>query len=114
MLCYQAPNLCLVGYSDAIWGGDTDERKSTSGYAFLLNDRTIIWCNKKKTYAALSTLKVEYIAGSTAVQEGVWLRRFIRELEIIARAEELVTIYCNNSATIAYFKDLLIMEKPNT
>jgi len=41
MLCYQAWDLCLVGYSDACWGGDPDERKSTLGYAFLLNDGAI-------------------------------------------------------------------------
>ncbi|KAK9108126.1 hypothetical protein Syun_024137 [Stephania yunnanensis] len=31
-LCYQGNNLHLVGYTDADWGGDLDERKSTSGY----------------------------------------------------------------------------------
>ena len=37
MLCYRGANLNLVGYNDADWGGDLAERKSTSGYAFLLN-----------------------------------------------------------------------------
>ena len=30
---YQAPDLRLVGYSDADWGGDPDEHKFTSSYA---------------------------------------------------------------------------------
>ncbi|KAL9408577.1 hypothetical protein AB3S75_047034 [Citrus x aurantiifolia] len=29
--------LRLIGYSDADWGADLNERKSTSGYAFLPN-----------------------------------------------------------------------------
>ncbi|KAH9686018.1 hypothetical protein KPL70_014192 [Citrus sinensis] len=36
-LCYQGSGLRIVGYLDADWGGDLNERKSTSGYAFLLN-----------------------------------------------------------------------------
>ena len=41
MLCYQASDLHLIGYSDADWGSDLDQRKSTSGYAFLLNNGAI-------------------------------------------------------------------------
>ena len=44
MLCYQGKkDLRLIGYSDADWGGDVDQYKSTSGYAFLLNDSAILW-----------------------------------------------------------------------
>ena len=64
MLCYQAQCLRLVGYSDADWGGDPDERKSTSDYAFLLNGGASRWCRKKQTCVALSAMKAEYIASS--------------------------------------------------
>ena len=37
-LCYQGKELRLVGYSNADWAGDLDERKLTSGYIFLLNN----------------------------------------------------------------------------
>ena len=48
MLCYQGKkDLRLIGYSDADWGGDVDQCKSTSGYAFLLNDSAILWSSKK-------------------------------------------------------------------
>ena len=40
-LCYQGKELRLKGYIDADWGGDLDERKSTSGFAFLLNNGAI-------------------------------------------------------------------------
>ena len=40
-LCYHGANLNLVGYSNVDWVGDLDERKSTSGYAFLLNGGAI-------------------------------------------------------------------------
>lgn len=37
MLCYQGSNLHIIGSSDANWEGDLDERKSISGYVFLLD-----------------------------------------------------------------------------
>ena len=64
----------LVGYSDADWGSDLDERKSMTGYAFLLSNGAITWSSKKHPYIALSTMEAEYIACSVAVQEAVWLR----------------------------------------
>ena len=114
MPCYQAPDVRLVGYSDADWDGNPDARKSTLGYAFLLNGEAITWCSKKQTYIALSTMEAEYVAGSAAVQEGVWLRRFLREFGIVARAQEPVTIYCDSSVFIAYSKSPSIMRKSNT
>ena len=40
VLFYQERDLRLIGYTDADWGGNPDQRKSISGYAFLLNDCT--------------------------------------------------------------------------
>ena len=40
-LFYRGRDLRLVGYSDANWGSDLDERKSTTGYAFLLSNGAI-------------------------------------------------------------------------
>ena len=67
-MCYQRKDLCLVGYIDADWGGDLNQHKSTSGYAFLLNDCTISWCSKKLSYIVLSTMEGEYVACSLAIQ----------------------------------------------
>lgn len=47
MLCYGGQDLCLVGYTDANWGGDHGQQKSTSGYAFLLHGSAITWLSKK-------------------------------------------------------------------
>lgn len=70
----------MVGYSDIDWGGELDQRNSTSCYVFLLNKGTISWSIKKKTCIALSTMEVEFIACSIAVQEVVRLKRFIEHL----------------------------------
>ena len=61
MLCYQGSDLRLVGYSDADFSGDPDERKSTSGYAFLLDGGAFTWSSKKQTCIGLSTMEVEFV-----------------------------------------------------
>ena len=38
VLFYQGRDLRLIGYTNANWGSDPDQLKSTSRYAFLLND----------------------------------------------------------------------------
>uniref|UniRef100_A0A2N9FJ35 Integrase catalytic domain-containing protein n=1 Tax=Fagus sylvatica TaxID=28930 RepID=A0A2N9FJ35_FAGSY len=102
MLCYQGRDLRLRGYSDADWAGDLDERKSTSGYTFLLGGGAITWCNKKQSCVAHSTMESEYVACSAAVQEAVWLRRFLQRLDVVASAMDPVTIYSDSMATLAY------------
>ena len=74
--------MCLVGYSDADWEGDLDERKLTLGYVFLLNNGAISWSSKKQSCIALSTMEAEYVACSSTVQEAIWLKRFLKHLEI--------------------------------
>jgi len=66
-LCCQGNDLYLEGYTDADWGGDMDERKSTSEYVFLLNNGVISWSNKKQSCIALSTMEAKFVAFSTVV-----------------------------------------------
>ena len=67
MLCYQGKkDLRLIGYSDADWGGDIDQFKSTSGYAFLLNNCAILWSSKKQFCVTLSIMETKYVACSVA------------------------------------------------
>ena len=65
----------LIGYSDADWAGDVDDRHSTSGNVFLLAKGAVSWLSKKQATVALSTAEAEYVALSTATQEAIWLHR---------------------------------------
>ena len=70
----------ITGYSAADWAGDVRDRKSTSGYVFLLGGAAISWRSSKQTCVALSTTEAEYDALSAAAQEAVWLQQLTSDL----------------------------------
>jgi hypothetical protein len=70
----------LTGYSDADWGGDCNDYKSTTGYLFQIGGTAVTWKSKKQTCVALSTAEAEYIALSSAAQEVVWMRELSADL----------------------------------
>ena len=76
-ILYKRGDRALVGYSDASWASDANDRKSVSGYIFTLAGAPISWRSKKQTTVALSTAEAEYIALSAAAQEAVWLQNLM-------------------------------------
>jgi len=75
-------DLELTGFSDADWAGDINTRRSTSGYVFQLGKFTITWSSRKQATVAKSSTEAEYVALSTATQEGIWLRRLLINLDL--------------------------------
>jgi hypothetical protein len=78
-----APILCLFGYSDANWGGDRNDRKSHTGYLFMLNGSPISWTSKKQTTVAVSTMEAEYMALSDASKEALARMQQLSELRCL-------------------------------
>ena len=89
----------LIGYSDSDWAGNLDDRRSVSGYMFMLCGAPISWMSKKQTSVALSTAEAEYIALSTATQEAVWLRQLTSELRF--EQTKPTVIYEDNQSAIS-------------
>jgi hypothetical protein len=50
-------------------------------------------------------MEAEYVAASEAVKEAVWLRNFLRDLEIIPNLEQPMVVYCDNSGAVANSKE---------
>ncbi|XP_045027089.1 secreted RxLR effector protein 161-like [Daphnia magna] len=75
------PRNHLKAFSDADYAGDSDSRKSTTGYVFLLNGAAISWSGKKQKCTAQSTTEAEFVASSEAGKEAVWILRGLKELE---------------------------------
>ena len=94
----------LQGYSDADWAGDVDTRRSTSGYAFMMNGGCISWRSKKQRTVALSSTEAEYMALTEAVQEAIWLKAFLCELGEMSLSDA-VKIHEDNQGSIALAKN---------
>ena len=93
----------ITGYSDADWAGDIGDRKSTSGYAFLLGGAAISWKSNKQTCVALSTAEAEYVALSAAAQEAVWLQQLVSDL--VNKSIRETTILEDNQSAICLAKN---------
>lgn len=74
------PDLTLQGYCDADYAGDHDDRKSRTGYLFLLANGAIVWCSKRQGCTADSTTEAEFVAMDESVKEAIWLRRLLHSL----------------------------------
>ena len=92
-----------ISYSDANWAGDLDDRKSTSGYVFLISDAAISWRSKKQSCVALTTAEAEYMALASATQEAIWLQQLLSELD--CKPPGPMVILENNQAAICMAKN---------
>jgi hypothetical protein len=81
-LTFTGNSLDPVGYCDADFAGDTDTRRSTTGYVFMLNGGAVSWASKRQPTVAASTTEAEYMAAAFAAKEGLWLRKLFAELSI--------------------------------
>ncbi|CAL2245782.1 unnamed protein product [Prunus armeniaca] len=93
----------LMGFSDSDYAGDLNDRKSTSGYVFLLSSATVAWSSRKQPVVTLSTTEAEFIAAASCACQAVWLRRILEELDFIQ--EKPAVIICDNSSTIKLSKN---------
>jgi Reverse transcriptase (RNA-dependent DNA polymerase) len=86
-------------YSDADWGADKTDRKSTSAYVVMMCKGTVSWRCAKQDCVSTSTMEAEYVALKFAAQETVWMRMMLRELGLIG--DDVVTVYEDNEGAIA-------------
>ena len=93
----------LFGYSDSDWGGDQDERKSTTGYVFFLGSTAFSWTSKKQSIVALSSCEAEYVAVASTVCEAIWLRNLLKS--VCHPQVESTVIHVDNVSAIKLAKN---------
>ncbi|XP_073288417.1 secreted RxLR effector protein 161-like [Primulina huaijiensis] len=97
-------NSNLVGFSDADWAGDLDDRKSTTGVCFYLGNNLISWHSRKQNCVSLSTAESEYVAAGSGCTQLLWMKQMIEDYGL--KSEPLV-MYCDNSSAINISKNLV-------
>jgi hypothetical protein len=73
--------LKLLGYSNTDMGGDVDMRKTTTGVMFYHGSSPVTWQSQKQKVVVLSSCETEYIIGTAAACQGVWLAQLLTELK---------------------------------
>lgn len=97
-IVFQKSAQSLVGYCDADWAGDLDQRRSTSGYVFVMQGGAISWSSHRQRTVALSSTEAELTSVVSAMQEAIWLHRL--ESELIHGGTKGIKMYCDNKSAI--------------
>jgi hypothetical protein len=92
----------LIGYCDADYAGDTDTRRSTTGYMFLMGGGAVSWSSKRQQTIAASTTEAEYMAAAAAVKEALWLRNLLADFNIQITP---VTLFADNQSAIKLLRN---------
>ncbi|CAL8176597.1 unnamed protein product [Prunus armeniaca] len=107
ILYKKGAKLGLFGFTDSDYAGDPDDRRSTSGYAFIMGAGAVLWSSKKQQIVTLSTTEAEFIAAAAACGcQAIWLRRILEELRGLQ--EGPTPVYCDNNSAIKLSKNPLL------
>ncbi|CAN6462757.1 unnamed protein product [Victoria cruziana] len=90
--------LSLYAYTDADWGGDSNNRHSTTGLCVLLGDSLISWRCKKQSKVSLSSTEAEDRAMASTTMELVWLKSLLKDMGISSLDQ--VKMFCDNKSAI--------------
>jgi hypothetical protein len=94
----------VVGYCDADWAGDLEDKKSTTGFIFMMGGGATSWSSKRPPTIALSTTEAEYMASTQATKEAIWMTKLMKELGYMKEKKGMV-IRCDNQGAISLMKN---------
>lgn len=72
----------IYGYADANFAENKVDRKSNSGYVFILNGGVISGAGRKQNCVALSSTEAEFGPLSEACKEAIWLIKILEDCKI--------------------------------
>jgi hypothetical protein len=98
------PSKEVLGYCDADWGGDLEDRRSTTGFVFKIEGGAISWSSKRQPTIAFSTTEVEYMANTQATKEAIWITKLMMNLGYMEE-KKMMVIRCNNQGAISLTKN---------
>ncbi len=98
----------LMGFVDADYAGDVNDRKSTTGYAFFFNGSLISYASVKQATVAQSTTGAEYMALAAGTNEATYLRALFSEFGIDVGT---VRIFGDNQGSIALSKNSVYFKR---
>jgi hypothetical protein len=79
-ITYYGTEMDFHGFSDADWGGNRDNARSTTGFLTFMAGGPITWQSKLQTTVATSSMEAEYMALYAVIQDICWLRGLMSEI----------------------------------
>jgi hypothetical protein len=95
----------IKAYSDSDFAGDTETRKSVSGYIIYLNGAAIAWRSKGQKSVSLSSTEAEYMAISEVAMEILYIVGILKFLDvkisfpIEVNVDNIGAVYLSKNAT---------------
>lgn len=80
VISYKKTSAPIEGFCDANWAQDVNDRKSQSGFCFILAGGVISWESKKQKVVATSSAEAEYVALTEAAKEASYLSYLLAEI----------------------------------
>ena len=88
----------LTSFVDAAHANDLRNRRSTTGYAFLLAGGAVSYRCKTQSITATSSTEAEFLAAVTAAKHAKYLRAILKELGF--PQQEPTPLHCDNQSAI--------------
>jgi hypothetical protein len=99
----------LAGFTDAVWDGCAEDRKSTSGCCFNIESCIISWFSTKQRSMSFNSVEAEYMAASLVACEALWLRKLL--LGLFEQELEAIMIDCDNQSCIKLSENLVFHDR---
>jgi hypothetical protein len=96
------PSKEVLGYCDVDW--DLEDRRSTTGFVFMIRGGAISWSSKRQPTIALSTTKAENMANTQATKEAIWITKLMMDLGYMEE-KKMMVIRCDNQGAISLTKN---------
>ena len=96
-IVYSGTTLVPIGWSDASFANDRDDRRSVSGVAFILANGIVDWGANRQTVMANSSTMAEYIAANLATRNALYISSLLDICQVSSRP---LHIYMDNQPAI--------------
>ena len=100
-----------MGYVEADYARDLDERRSTTSYVFTLGGGPICWKSMVQSLVALSIIESEYMGVAKTAKEALWFVGLVKELGI---QQGGVQLHCDSQMPFFLQRNRCIMQGSNT
>lgn len=96
----------MIGFTNSDYVGSVEDRRSTSGYVFMLSGTVVTWSSQKQPVVTLSTAEVEFIVVAGSSCQAIWTQLVLKKIGYMG--SESTVIFYDNSSTIKLARNLVM------